>query len=766
MARADHLMRVMSGTGPAALWGAVTIDQVPLAEAKLAAPRQRSGIVVRRDALRALDAGEEAVMTLVAAPAGYGKTTAVRAWCADTQAPLAWVTLDVGDNDPVRLWTYVATAIDRIREGLGRQALRRLRNAGGPIGNPVDELMNGIADFGARLVLVLDDVQAVTDSECLMSIAYALEHLPANVRVIMLTRIDPDVGLAQLRARGALAEVRVPELAFSAREARELLVERTGIDLEDDEVEMLRERTEGWPAALFLAAYWLRRVDDPHRGAREFGGDHRFVADYLSREVIGSLDDNARGLLLRASVLGRFTAPLCDAVLDRSDSASVLAELERSNVLLVGLEAGGWFRVHPLLAEFAGFQLASLLPDAATGIHRRAAAWLLSHGLPVEAVEHAAAARDHRFVAELLADYHLALIRDGGARTLLRWVQTLPAQEIVEHPELAVSAAAAAAMIGGGALTRHRLLRLAQRARSARPERFTPYVRCVAAMVSAAAVDGDVGRAVLEGRVGVSIALTEADETAVAALAGFARALYFAGRLEEAWTTAMRAVEHPDIERRAPGHAVARSTLALLAVERGWLTSARAHAEKAKALVGGVASSRSWLGANASAALGLVLAEEGSLAEAERELAHAEQFLRDEVATVHHAWILVVLARVRGRRGHLEEAESALHSAHESIAELADGGRVPALALEAEREIEQARRRADGGALLEGPSEAELAVLRLLASDLSARQIGERLFLSANTVRSHTRSIYRKLGVHSRADAVARADLLGLVARA
>lgn len=737
--------------------------EVPLAEAKLAAPRQRSGMVVRRHVLRALDAGEEAVLTLVAAPAGYGKTTAVRAWCAGAGSPLAWVTLDAGDNDPVRLWTYVATAVDRIRQGLGRRALRRLRMGGGPIESPVDELMNGMADFGERLVLVLDDVQAVTDGECLASIDHALEYLPANVRLIMLTRIDPAIGLAQLRARGGLAEVRARELAFSAEEARELFIERGGIDLEVEEVEMLRARTEGWPAALFLAAYWLRRVDDPHLAAREFRGDHRFVADYLSREVIGSLDDEACSLLLRASVLGRFTAPLCDAVFRRSDCAPVLAELERSNFFLVRLEHGAWFRVHPLFAEFAGFQLASLEPGAATEIHRRAAGWLLSHGMPVEAVEHAAAARDHSVVAEVLVDYHLSLIRNGGARTLLRWVQTLPEDEIVEHPELAVSAATAAAMVGQATLTVRRLLELANRARFERPERFTPYVRCVAAMVSAATVDGDVGQAVLQGRLAVSLAKTDADQTLVAALAAYARALYFAGALDEAWTAAMQAVEHPDVDRRAPGHAVARSTLALVAAERGWLASARAHAEKAKSLVGGVASSRSWLGANASAALGQVLAEEGNAGEAERELAPAEHFFRDEVATVHHAWILVLLARVRCQRGHLEDGEAALHSARESIAELADAGRIPALAFEVGRELEQAKARAGGGELLEAPSEAELAVLRLLPSGLSARQIGAQLFLSANTIRSHTRSIYRKLGVKSRADAVARAEVLGLL---
>lgn len=752
-----------AGTPRSVLAASVDDIEVPLVEAKLSAPRHRTGMVDRRQIAEALDASQEALLTLVAAPPGYGKTTAVRAWCAGRPAPFAWVTLDAGDNDPVRLWRYVATALDRVRQGVGARALRRLSLQAGAVESAVDELMNGIATFGEELVLVLDDVQAVTDDECLASIDLALQHLPANARLIMLTRIDPALRLPQLRANGELAELRAAELAFTSAEARELLLDRVRIDLDADEVEMLRERTEGWPAALFLATYWLRGVSDPHLAAREFRGDHRFVADYLSREVIAALDDDVRWLLLRASVLGRFTAPLCDAVFGRSDSASILDELERSNLFVTRLEHGDWFRVHPLFAEFARLKLDSLGSDAATEIHRRAAGWLLDRGFPVEAVEHAAAAGDHAFVAELLVDFHLALIRSGGARTLLRWVRTLPDDQVVAHPDLGVAAATAATMIGEPVLERRRLLTLSDRARFEFPDRFTPYVQCVAAMVRAVSVFGGVGEAVQQGREAVALAQAGVDQTLVAALAGCARALYLAGDLDEAWALAMHAVEHPDIERRAPGHAVARSTLALIAAERGRLESGRAHAEKAKSLVGGVASSRSWLGAHASAALGQVLAEEGNLSDAERELAQAEHFFRDEVPTVLHAWIQVLLARVRCDRGHLEDAEMALGSAGAAMAELSDTGRVPALAAEVERELERAKDRAAGGEMLDPPSEAELAVLRLLASDLSAREIGAELFLSANTVRSHTRSIYRKLRVNSRAEAVARADVMGLV---
>jgi LuxR family transcriptional regulator, maltose regulon positive regulatory protein len=742
--------------------GAAASDGLwPLAETKLLAPREGEGLIARPRVLRALDAAADAALTLVSAPPGSGKSTAVRAWCASRSSELCWVTLDARDNDPVRLWTYVATAVDRVLPGVGHAALGPLR-AGSALADPIDKLLNGIRARAREFVLVLDDLQTVTDGECLASIDYALEHLPATAHVIVLTRIDPELRLPQLRARGALTELRADELAFTAAEAHELLVERNRIDLGAEEVELLRKRTEGWPAAIVLAAIWLRRVDDPRAAVCHFGGDHRFVADYLTHEVVGSLTDDVRSFLLRVSVLGGFTAALCDGVLERSDSASLLAELERTNQFVVPLERGDWYRVHSLFAEFARFQLASREPGVVAELHGRAARWLRSRGLPAEAAEHASAAGDDELVAELLVEHHLVLIRSGGARTLLELVHALPVEVVVEHPELAVGAATAATMIGRP-VERRRLLHLADSTEAEHPELFTPYVQAVAGMVRAASVDTDVGLAVREGRRAVEIAEAEADPALVAALGGYARALYLAGEIDEARAAALRAVEHPDAGRRAPGHAFARSTLALVAVDRADLELARAHAREARSLVGAAGGGRTWLGANASVAHGLVLAGEGSLLEAERALTHAERFFRDEVATVHHAWLSILLARVRCHRGHLQEAETTLRLAQETIHELADGGRIPSLADEVGRELEQAQRRARHKEILEPPSRAELAVLRLLPSELSAREIAEELFLSPNTVRSHTRSLYRKLAVNSRAEAVSRAVALGLI---
>jgi LuxR family transcriptional regulator, maltose regulon positive regulatory protein len=741
----------------------LTDELPPLAEAKLAAPRLRRGMVRRPRLELALEAGAEAALTLVAAPAGYGKTTAVRAWVEHSGSALAWVTLDAGDNDPARLWTYVATAVDRIRNGLGRRAINRLHASATEVEVAVDEVMNGIAEFGRPVTLVLDDLQTVPDSECLASLRYAIERLPATARLVAITRADPALELGRLRGRGLLTEVRARELAFTAAEARELLDDRAGLDLDEEQIEILVKRTEGWPAALYLAALWLRSVEDRDRAVHEFGGEQRHVAEYLSHEVLASLDAGHRSFLLRAAVLGSFTAELCDAVLDRSDSAAALAELEESNMFVLSLERREWFRVHPLFAEFATAQLGAVEPTVPQTIHRRAAEWLRGRGLVVEALQHAADAGDLEVVAELVGEYHLALIRNGRSGTLLRWAKAIPDELLIEHPDAAVGAATAALLVGRMTRERRRFLRLADRARAQRPERFGAYEECVTAMVRAAGLDDGVNQAVVEGYRAVELAQRGVDDTLVAALAALARALYFAGDLDGARSAASRAIDHPDTARRAPGVAAAHAVLALVAADRGPLATARDHADTARSIVGRITSSRSWLGSAVAEALGSVLAAEGDLVGAEREFSHAERFLEDEVATVPHARLLIRLADVRCRRGRLDEAGETLGRAREKLAELRDSGTVPVFADEVAIELEKARSNASADEILELPSDAEIAVLLWLATDLSVREIGTQLFLSPNTVRSHVRSIYRKLRVGSREDAVARAEGIGLL---
>ena len=708
----------------------------------------------------------------MAAPAGYGKTTAVRDWSVRQDTALAWVTLDAGDDDPVRLWRHVATAVDRVRPGLGHRALQRLTTAGDSIQDVVDELLNGVAAFGARMVIVLDDLHAVQEADCLESLDYALSQLPANARVIVISRADPALRLARLRANGTLDELRAAVLAFTPEEAYELLVAREQLELGQEEIDTLVAQTEGWPAALVLAAHWLKSVDDPVRAVGEFGGDHHFVAEYLSGEVIASLGPERRSFLLAAAVLGEFTPDLCDAVLGRSDSAVMLAEIEQANLFVLRLERSGWHRIHSLFAEYARAQLASEQPELAACFNRRAAEWLRAQGFAVEAVAHASAAGDHELVAELLAEYHLEMIKSGTARTLLHWVRTLPDDVIVKQPELAAFGALAAINVGGSTLELRRYLEIADEALRAgdgtRSESTSPAAHLFEVEVLVAhalAIDRGVRQAVRDGRKAVELAHDGLAEATSGALTAYARALYFAGDLEQAAAVAARVLEDPKVRQRVPALMHAHTTLALVDVERGRLLSARGHAAKAKAAVRGIRTSRSWLGGNAAAALGVVLAAEGHLVEAEHELVRAGNLFDDHVPTLHYAWLLVLLADVRIRRGHLAEAESTLRSAQDALDRLPDSGRVPSMADMVEQELDAATARARSGEVLEPPSEAELAVLRLLPTDLSTREIGESLFLSPNTIRSHRRVLYQKLGVHDRAAAVARATALGLLAQ-
>ena len=341
-------------------------------ESKISLPRVQPGMLRRSRLLEIVDGDGGAALTVVNAPVGYGKTTLLRLWCIERPEAVIWMTLDAADDDPVRLWAHLATAVERLGEGLGARALTCLGVRGASVETAVDELMNGLVAYGRPVTIVLDDLHAVGSERSLRSLAHAIERLPANARVLASTRSEPAINIARLRARGALMEIRARELAFSVDEARELIA-REGIELSGENVELLVGRTEGWPAGLYLAALWLRDLDDPDEGVRAFAGSARHVADYLTDEVLTALAPQTKDFLLCTSVLGRFTPELCDAVLGREDSAAVLAELARSNMFLVALDAREqWYRYHHLFGELLQLELGR---EDAQVLRRRAAAW-------------------------------------------------------------------------------------------------------------------------------------------------------------------------------------------------------------------------------------------------------------------------------------------------------------------------------------------------------------------------------------------------------
>ena len=621
--------------------------------------------------------------------------------------------------------------------------------------------MNGLVAYGRRVTIVLDDLHAVKSEPSMRSIAHAIHRLPANARLVAATRSDPAIGLARLRARRVLTEVRARELAFTVDETREL-IGREGIALSAPGVELLVERTEGWPAGLYLAALWLRDLKDPDAEVREFAGSARHVGEYLADEALAGLRPEIRNFLVPTSVLGRFTPELCDAVLGREDSVAVLAELARSNMFLVALDARGeWYRYHHLFGEVLQLELGR---DDARELRRRAAAWCRTHGLAEEAIEYAAAAGDTDLVAELLVERHLEFIWGGRLRQFVEWVRWLPAELLLQHPVLPGAAAVAAALLSAPEVEVQQLLGVAERARRERPELWLPYLEVgVEAARSQMIEGGDVGAAVVHAHRAVAAARAGADMLSVSALGCLAQALFFAGELDHARRVAMETVERPDAPGVPDGYAGTLGLLALMDGEQGRPENAEAWARQALSFARQHYQADSYVASPAHLGLALACAATGRLDEAEREALRGERLRRAPQPTVGHAHALLVLAQVRLARARLGRGARDLQRAHRAIAEFPDPGRLPAIAAAIEQTLLAARANGTHHPAVEQPSPAELAVLRGLAAGLSRREVGEQLYVSLNTVKSHTRELYRKLGATSQAEAVARAEALGLL---
>ena len=671
------------------------------------------------------------------------------------------MTLDGSDDDPARLWTHLATAVERLGQGFGHRALMRLSVRGGAVESAVDELMNGLVAYGRPATIVLDDLHALRSEASLRSIAHAIERLPPTARLVAATRSDPAISLAPLRAKRALTEIRAHELAFTLDEARELIA-REGIELSGESVELLAERTEGWPAGLYLTVLWLRELENPDEGVRAFAGSARHVADYLTDEVLTALAPETREFLLRTSVLARFTPGLCDAVLGREDSAAMLAQLARSNMFLVALDARGeWYRYHHLFGELLQLQLGR---EAAPELRRRAADWCRANGLVEDAIEYAAGAGDAELVAELLVEHHREFVWGGRLTQFLGWVQWLPAELLLEHPSLPAAGALAAGLLARPAVDVQRQLAVAERARSERPQLWSPYLETTVELTRAMGIDhGDVGAAVEHARRAVAAARAGAEVLSVGALATLAQAQFFAGDLDETRRAALEAAERPDAPDRPDGYIASLGLLALVDAEEGRTESAEAWARQAIRYARPRLQTDSWRLSMAHLGLALACTQTGRLDEAEREALRGEHLRRSPQPTIGHAHALLVLTQVRVARLRLARAARDLGHAQRAIAEFPDPGRLPTIAATAEHDLTTARANAQNRDLVEAPSAAELAVLQCLATGLSRREIGAKLYISLNTVKTHTRELYRKLGAASRADAVARAEALGLL---
>jgi LuxR family maltose regulon positive regulatory protein len=414
----------------------------PVIATKLYVPKLRPGLVARPRLSERLRRAAQSRLTLVSAPAGFGKTTLLAGWLEESareDQSVAWVSLGPEDSEPASFWTYVVTALDAAVAGAGLKALELLASSPTPTELVLTSVVNELAETSHAVWLVLDDYHLVDSHEVGQGLAFLLDHLPAHVHVVISTRADPDLPLSRWRVRGELLEIRAAELRFTSDEATAYLEAAMGLDLSPEDIAVLEERTEGWIAALQLAALSLKGREDASGFIARFAGDDRYIVDYLVEEVLRHQPDPVRGFLLQSAVLDQLTGGLCDALTGRTDGSDLLMALERANLFIVPLDdRRQWYRYHHLFADVLRARLLAEQPDLVPLLHQRASRWHEAHDSTDGAVKHALAARDFGRAAYLMELAVPAIRRNRQEAMLLGWLKALPDDAVRRSPVLSV----------------------------------------------------------------------------------------------------------------------------------------------------------------------------------------------------------------------------------------------------------------------------------------------------------------------------------------
>jgi LuxR family maltose regulon positive regulatory protein len=693
---------------------------IPLLQTKLFVPPPRPTVLSRPRLVRRLEAGLDPGqrLILVSAPAGYGKTTLLSEWvqALGGKAPpraIAWLSLDEGDNDPVRFWTYLLAALQQVNPDLGRGLPDAFRSPQQPsIEALLTPLINQIAALADPLVLILDDYHLISTPQIHEGTEFLLDHLPGHGHLVIATRADPPLSLARLRGRGQLTEIRQSDLRFTAEEAAAFLYTVFGLDLPPHGLAALEARTEGWITGLQLAALSMEGRDNVAAFLSAFTGSHRYVLDYLTAEVIRRQPDDVQTFLHQTSILDRLSGPLCDAVIGISgkasqregnaapfhtfdDSQALLERLETANLFVVPLDDRRvWYRYHRLFADLLRARLMELTPERVPELHRRASVWYEEANLLDDAIRHAVAAGDLTRAVRIVETHGRSLLLRGELTTVLRWIGSLPEEEIERSAPICVIHAWALLLTGQPASVEPRLERVEEIVPS-----NSPSLGDVAAIRTyLAAQQGDVSRTIalaetalerlppsklgeravvffalggarlLQGNMGGAVeALRKAAAVgqeggnvhlAVSALSSLADIQLSRGQLQDAEATAREAVvlvTGPD-EHPLPIAAGAVSALAELAYEWNRLDEAVAYARE------GVALARLWGNADPLSFAYLTLADvligAGRFDEARDALRDAEHLSRDVTLSPSFlpAW-RATWVRLSLRKGNLMEAE-------------------------------------------------------------------------------------------------------------
>ncbi len=732
---------------------------------KLYIPAPRSGSVMRLRLIDRLNAGTHGKLTLVSAPAGFGKTTLVTEWIATDERPAAWLSLDDSDSDPPRFLTYLVAALQTIESQIGAGILKLLESPQPP---PIDSLLtpllNELAAVSHEFLLVLDDYHVLDSTEIDAALAFLIDNQPPQMHLVITTREDPRLPLARLRARGQLTEIRASDLRFTPDEVAEFLNHAMGLALSSDDVAALEQRTEGWIVGLHLAALSIQGQPDTHQFIQSFTSSHHFVLDYLIEEVLNCQPRQIRDFLLKTSILNRMCGPLCDAVLqDDSDAHTTIESIRQASLFLIPLDnERRWYRYHYLFGDLLRKRLHESPHIDVKTLHSRASAWYEANDFEIEAFHYAAAADDIERTERLIESQGIPLYLRGGVAPILRWLGSLPQSTFDQNPSLLVTYAVASTV--AGQQVDHIEDRL-QAVEIALQDSETPHLLGqIAAVRGMLAVPRDDIETMLS-QSDIALELLHPDNVSM--------------RLFALWT---KGLAHQQIGE----HAVARQIFA----ESASTSEATGNTMMALASLTGL----------------------GQLQEADNQHHQAQQsYLRVlelvgeppwpmaceaclGIARIHYTWdeleqaeyygqqgfelgrqlenvatpieCGVLLARVRIARGDLNGAASILAQSERLVAQRGFADKLPKIRAEQAR-IQQFTTQGSptqvSQPLIEPLSERELEILRLVAEGLSNREVGERLFLALDTIKGHNRRIYAKLGVSRRTEAIAYARELGLI---
>ena len=730
---------------------------------KLRRPVVRPGAVGRLALLERLRRGQLYPIVSVVAPAGYGKTTLLSQWAERNGRAFAWMSVDEGDNDPKVLLSYVAEALNAV-EPIDRRVFDALASPVSSVpGSVVPRLGSAFSSMTSPVALVLDDVHTLHNSECRAALAALADHVPAGSQLALAGRAGPPLRIARLRAEGRILEIGPEALSLTCDEASSLLRDAE-VALGEDEVAELHRRTEGWPAGLYLAALYLREGGPLASAAVSFGGGDRLVSEYMESEFLARISSRQRVFLTRTAVLERMSGPLCDAVLQLPGSAVTLAELARSNMLLVPLDRRGeWYRYHHLFRDMLLAELHRLEPGLIPVLRRRAAGWCAGNALPEEALEYSMAAGAVAEVAGLVEKLVVPAHRQGRVPTVDRWLRWLEGRGGIEgHPMVAVLAALFCALTGRP-VEAVRWADAVDRWQYEDPARpGDPSTEAWAAVMRTFLCRHGVEQMRADADEAVRRFATQSFMTpAPAFLQGIARLLCGDvdsgdASLEDGISLGEEVGAHEDV-------ALALCERSLVAIARGEWGRAGVFADQARAALRRAGIEESYATPLVCAVQARAAMHRGDVPAARRELVTAQRLrhlltyalpyfavqTRIELTRVH-----VALADLAGARTLMREVDELLRR-RPGLGTLA--GEAKAL------RARLAKERGSGAAGASALTAAELRLLPMLSTHLSFPEIAGELFLSGNTIKSQAISIYRKLGAVSRSQAVTRSRELGLL---